>query len=69
MKVPASALRRGVNVLALELHRSAANEIMFRAIEHDKWLTNHVIHNPKMHELVRLLGGRTSSCIFGLWMT
>jgi hypothetical protein len=58
VKVPASALQRGVNVLALELHRAVANEVMLRAIEHDKWLTAHVVQNPRMAELMRLLGGR-----------
>ena len=30
--IPASALRKGVNVLALEIHRAPANEIMYKAI-------------------------------------
>jgi hypothetical protein len=40
IQVPASALRKGVNVLALEVHRAPAREIMMRAIANDKKLAN-----------------------------
>jgi len=32
VKIPASALRKGTNVLALEVHRAPANEIMYKAV-------------------------------------
>jgi hypothetical protein len=36
LKIPASALRQGTNVLALEVHRAPANEIMYKAVASTK---------------------------------
>ena len=36
IQIPASALRKGVNVLALEVHRAPANEIMWKALASTK---------------------------------
>jgi hypothetical protein len=36
VKIPASLLRKGTNVLALEVHRAPANEVMYKAIANHK---------------------------------
>ena len=36
LKIPAAALRKGVNVLAIEIHRAPAHAIMFTAVDTDK---------------------------------
>ena len=51
IRIPASILRKGTNVLALEVHRAPADEIMFKALAADKRVMGALSANWAIHIL------------------
>jgi len=49
LRVPGSALRKGVNVLALEIHRAPAREIMVKAMSNNKELATSLASTYAVH--------------------